>query len=104
MLKKEITKKNTIYQFRRTYIRMNKRNLCPTLTANMGTGGNNVPLILDNIGIRKLTPSECARFQGFDDNFIFDTIAISHIYKQIGNSVTIPVIKNIALEIKKVII
>ena len=51
---KDITKKNTIYQYRRYYIRENKSDLCPTLTANMGTGGHNVPLILDDKGIRKL--------------------------------------------------
>ena len=37
----------------------------PTLTANMGTGGHNVPLIKVEDGIRKLTPTECFRFQGF---------------------------------------
>ena len=30
-----------------------------TLTANMGTGGHNIPIIIDNYGIRKLTPNEC---------------------------------------------
>lgn len=34
--------KNTLYQWRRHYVRENKSNLCPTLTANMGTGGHNV--------------------------------------------------------------
>jgi site-specific DNA-cytosine methylase len=48
----------------------NKSSLCPTLTANMGTGGHNVPIIKDKKGIRKLTPRECARLQGFSDNFI----------------------------------
>ena len=40
--------KNEFYQYRRYYLRKNPRNLCPTLTANMGTGGHNVPLIKDN--------------------------------------------------------
>ena len=62
ILKKEIKNKNTCYQWRRQYVRENKSNMCPTLTANMGTGGHNVPLILDNKDIRKLTPRECARF------------------------------------------
>jgi DNA (cytosine-5)-methyltransferase 1 len=35
------------------------------LTANMGMGGHNVPIILDDQGIRKLTPKECANFQGY---------------------------------------
>lgn len=40
-------------------------NVCPTLTANMGTGGHNVPLILADDGIRKLTPAETFKLQGF---------------------------------------
>ena len=100
LLKKEITKKNTCYQWRRKYVRENKSNLCPTLTANMGTGGHNVPLILDDKDIRKLTPRECARLQGFPDNFIFPSnMANSSIYKQIGNSVSVPVINKIAKNI-----
>src|SRR3989338_5922416 len=51
-------KLNTIYQWRRKYVRENKNGVCPTLTANMGTGGHNVPLVKDKKGIRKLTPSE----------------------------------------------
>ena len=50
---------NIVYQYRRNNIRQNKSFLCPTLTANMGEGGHNVPIILDNYGIRKLTPREC---------------------------------------------
>ena len=69
MLKKAMTSKDTCYQLRRSYVRENKNNLCPTLTANIGTGGNNVPLIIDNKDIRKLTPRECARFQGISDDF-----------------------------------
>ena len=66
----------------------------------MGTGGHNVPLILDDKDIRKLTPRECARLQGFNDNFIFpQNMANSSIYKQIGNSVSIPVIDKIAKNI-----
>ena len=55
-IKKTITNKDTVYQWRRVYVRENKSNVCPTLTANMGTGGHNVPLILTENGIRKLTP------------------------------------------------
>lgn len=101
-LKEEMKNKDTIYQWRRVYVRENKSKLCPTLTANMGTGGHNVPLIIDKKDIRKLTPRECARFQGYDDNFILsDKLANSHIYKQIGNSVTVPVIVEIAKKIKE---
>ena len=99
-LKKKMINPETIYQWRRHYVRENKSNLCPTLTANMGTGGHNVPLVIDSNGIRKLTPRECARFQGFPNSFILpESLPMSALYKQIGNSVSVPVIKAIAKNI-----
>lgn len=95
-LAKEIVKTNTVYQWRRKYVRENKSGVCPTLTANMGTGGHNVPLVKDRYGIRKLTPRECARFQGFPDRFVLPDIGDSNIYKQMGNSVSVPVVRRIA--------
>lgn len=96
-LVKTMTKKDTVYQWRRVYCRENKSNVCPTLTANMGTGGHNVPLILDDFGIRKLTPEECVGFQGFPVEFSFpDDICNASKYKQAGNSVSVPVVKRIA--------
>ncbi|MEM0143386.1 MAG: DNA cytosine methyltransferase [Candidatus Micrarchaeia archaeon] len=100
-LKEMIISENTVYQWRRKYVRENKSNVCPTLTANMGTGGHNVPLIKDANGIRKLTPRECARLQGFPDSFILPRIlSDSRLYKQIGNSVTVTVIERIAEKIR----
>jgi DNA (cytosine-5)-methyltransferase 1 len=99
-LKKDIIKQDTLYQWRRKYVRENKNNVCPTLTANMGTGGHNVPLVLNEKGIRKITPRECANFQGFPENYKLPNIADSHLYKQFGNSVSIPVIQRIAENIK----
>lgn len=96
LLKENVTKKNTFYQLRRVYVRENKSNLCPTLTANMGTGGHNVPLILDDFGIRQLTPQECFDFQGFPNDFKLPDLAVSHLYKQAGNSVVVPVVTRIA--------
>ena len=90
---------NTIYQWRRKYVRENKNGVCPTLTANMGTGGHNVPLVKDKKGIRKLTPRECARIQGFPDSYKLPKIADSYLYKQIGNSVSVPVVYRIAKNI-----
>jgi len=103
-IKESVTKRDTIYQWRRVYVRENKSNACPTLTANMGTGGHNVPLVLDNKDVRKLTPRECARFQGFPDEYKFPKLAKSHLYKQIGNSVTMPLVARVAKEIRKVIV
>lgn len=105
ILKQEMKNYNTFYQWRRQYVRENKSNLCPTLTANMGTGGHNVPLIHDGKDIRKLTPRECFRLQGFPDNFILPKeLPISALYKQAGNSVSVPVIKRIAENIMKVLV
>ncbi|MEK7194190.1 MAG: DNA cytosine methyltransferase [Patescibacteria group bacterium] len=92
-----------VYQWRRQYVRQNKSGVCPTLTANMGTGGHNVPLVRDSRGIRKLTPRECARLQGFPDSYKLPSISDSHLYKQFGNSVSIPVIERIAQNIQKVL-
>ena len=101
-LKKTIKSKDTVYQWRRVYVRENKSGECPTLTANMGTGGHNVPLVLDNLGIRKLTPRECLSLQGYPKSFKFpDTVAQSQRYKQAGNSVTVKLIYKIAEIIKK---
>jgi len=102
-LKNDVLKRDTVYQWRRKYVRENKSNVCPTLTANMGTGGHNVPIIKDNYGIRKLTPRECANFQGFPKEYLLPKIVDSQLYKQIGNSVSIPVINRIAKQIKRVI-
>lgn len=98
---KKIMHKGKIYQWRRIYLRENKNNLCPTLTANMGTGGHNVPLIIDDVDIRKLTPRECFRFQGFPDSYILpNNLSNSYLYKQAGNSVSIPIIEELAKILK----
>lgn len=96
LVNENVTKKDTIYQYRRVYVRENKSNECPTLTANMGGGGHNVPLILDNKGIRKLTPRECFNFQGFPKEYKLPRLADSNLYKLAGNAVSVPVVKLIA--------
>jgi DNA (cytosine-5)-methyltransferase 1 len=101
-LNKTIKKPNVVYQWRRIYVRENKSGVCPTLTANMGMGGHNVPLIRDSKGIRKLTPRECARFQGFPDSYkLPKDFPDTKLYKQFGNSVTTTVIERVAKQIHK---
>lgn len=102
-IKNDITTIGTVYQWRRKYVRENKSGVCPTLTANMGTGGHNVPIIKDHQGIRKLTPIECARLQGFPQDYTLPDLADSTLYKQFGNSVTVSVVKRIAREIARAI-
>lgn len=94
-----VVSQNTIYQWRRQYVRENKSGIVPTLTANMGTGGHNVPLIKADNGIRKLTPRETFNAQGYPNDYILPKIANGQLYKQAGNSVVVPVIKRIAEQI-----
>ena len=84
---------NTLYQYRRYYVRENKSNCCPTLTANMGVGGHNVPLLKDDKGIRKLTPRECFNFQGFPKAYKLPSLCNSALYKLAGNAVSVPVVE-----------
>lgn len=99
MLEEAVTQEGVIYQWRRKYVRENKSGVSPTLTANMGTGGHNVPLIYTKHGIRKLTPRECFNLMGYDEGFVFPELANSHLYKQAGNAVVVPVISRIAEQI-----
>lgn len=66
--------------------------MVPTLTANMGTGGHNVPLIKDDYGIRKLTPRECFRLQGFNDEYVL-VGSDSALYKLAGNAISVKVLE-----------
>lgn len=94
---------SNVYQLRRHYVRENKNGCVPTLTANMGGGGHNVPVIKDDWGIRKLTPRECLRLQGFrDDEFSFPGgLSNTQRYRQAGNTITVPLVVKLALECAK---
>lgn len=97
-----VQSQDTIYQWRRQYVRTNKSGVVPTLTANMGTGGHNVPLILTDNGIRKLTPRETFNVMGFPNDFILPSeVSRGQLYKQAGNSVVVPVIRRIADNMSK---
>lgn len=92
-----VTDPDRVYQYRRHYMRENKSGVCPTLTANMGTGGHNVPIIIDNGRIRKLSPRECLNFQGFPDWFEFpEKMPYNARYKQSGNTVVVPLVRRVA--------
>lgn len=79
----------------------------PTLQSRMGTGGNQVPMY----GIRRLTPVECSRLQGFPDDWNaygidghgkIVVLADAHRYRQLGNAVTVNVAEWIGRRIMKV--
>lgn len=106
LLRDNIVSVGSIYEYRRgNTIRENKSGVVPTLLASMGTGGNNIPLILTESGeIRKMTPRECFNTQGFPRSYQFpEKMANSHLYKQAGNSVTVPVVSRIAEQIRLVL-
>ena len=94
----------SVYQWRRKYVRKNKKGVVPTLTANQGEGGHNVCLIKTRFGIRKMTPRECFNVQGFPEDFVLPKdVSDTRLYKQAGNSVCVSVIQRIAEKIKEVI-
>lgn len=97
-----VTSPDHIYRVYHGSIKPIKGGLCPTLTASMGTQNNQVPLICDLFGVRKLTLRECLKFQGFPDSFGFPrSVTLENRYAQIGNSVCVPVIRRIAERISE---
>lgn len=97
-IEKNITETHAVYQYRRGLVRKSKSGLVPCLTANMGTGGHNVPIIKDDYGIRKLTPRECFTLQGFPPDYVL-VGSDSVLYKLAGNAVSVPVVELIAKSI-----
>lgn len=111
-LDEQVDEMYQFYQCRRgQYVRKNKSDVCPTLTANMGTGGHNVPLVKVNDGIRKITPEEAFKLQGFPvgNGYTLPTTyngraySDSHLYKQAGNAVSVPMIQMLAQAILEII-
>ena len=84
---------DTIYTYRRSYVRAAAGGVFPTLMANMGTGGYNVPLVVDKRGLRPLTVRECARLQGLSDDFVLPAELLDkHLYQALGNSISVPTV------------
>ena len=102
-LKRIVIDKRALYKIWDSGVSKKAHYVCPTLTANMGTYPDRVPVILDDYGIRKITPYECLALQGFPKEFRFPNIPLNSAYKQCGNSVVVPVIKRIAEKIKTAI-
>lgn len=96
--------RKAIYRITDTEVRWTKNQMCPTLTANMGTHKDRVHVVWDDYGIRKMTLREGLDFQGFPKEFYFpNTITIDDAYKQIGNTVSVPVIVRLATKIKEML-
>jgi len=86
------------YEIRKSRASFRFDSLSPCLTAKMGTGGNNVPIFVNEM--RKFTTRECLRIQGFPESYKIAPNT-GQSYKQIGNSVSVPVIKLLAEQIIK---
>lgn len=73
-----------------------------TMTQRWGTGGGQVPSVYDRNKVRRLTPMECERLQGFPDGWT-ESQSDSQRYRQMGNAVTVNVIQSIGTQLGKVI-
>lgn len=102
ILNARMTDNTAIYRIDDSGVAMRAWNICPTLKANMGTYHDRVPIIRDSYGIRKLTHSDCLALQGFPKGYGFPQIPQHQVYKQLGNTVCVPVVSQIAREISRV--
>jgi len=98
-----MTDDTAIYRIDDSGTAMRAWDICPTLKANMGTYHDRVPLIRDTYGIRKLTPNNCLDLQGFPDGYAFPDIPQNEVYKQLGNTVCVPVVSRIAKRINVIL-
>lgn len=101
MMRDTVEDRRAIFQLRKYFVREKERDVCPTLTANMGLGGHNVPFIFDRKGLRKLTEYECLALQGFPPSYKFpEQVPRFKRYQQVGNSVVPPLVRILAESIE----
>ena len=91
-VKKKKSKYTLAYEIRPSRCQFKTDGISPCLTAKMGTGGNNVPVVVELN--RKLTEKECLKLMGYPENYKIGNG--SQAYKQIGNSVVVPVLEQIS--------
>lgn len=92
-------KRDRVYRFTDWGLSRSREGICPTLLAAMGSRFERIPFFFDDYSVRLLTPRECARLQGFPESYQFPDKYEKQIYKQIGNSVAVPVVRRIAQNI-----
>lgn len=87
-----------------TYNASESGNVAVTLTASGNSSTNSGPKVMQGMAIRKLTPMECERLQGFPDNYtnIKENCPDGHRYKAMGNSMAVPVMQWIGKRIQMV--
>ncbi len=96
-----MTEKDRVYRFTDWGLSRSHKGICPTLLAAMGSRFERIPFFYDDYSVRLMTPRECARIQGFSESFILPENNEKQVYKQIGNSVAVPVVYRIAKNIVK---
>ena len=102
-IRSNVTDPHYLYRVFNGSVRKLTNSKCPTITASMTTP-RNAAVLKDSWGVRRLTLRESLRFQGFPPEFYFpNTIRVQDAYKQIGNSVSVPIIRSIATQIKAVL-
>ncbi len=99
-----MTDRHRIYRFTDWGLSRGRDGICPTLLAAMGSPYERIPFFFDDFSIRKITQREAARLQGFPEDFQFPIQKTpKQVYKQIGNSVCVPIVKEIAENIIRTI-
>lgn len=88
---REVTKARSVSQ--RVYL----PELSPTLNPGCASGGPELPKFLVDEKIRRLTVTEAERLQGFPDGWTVG--ADTQRYKQCGNAVSVPVVRDVALRL-----
>lgn len=96
--------KKRVYRFTDWGLSCSMEGICPTLLAAMGSRFERIPFFYDDYSVRLMTPRECARLQGFPESYILPEENEKQVYKQIGNSVCVPVIDRIARNIIKALL
>ena len=96
-----MTERDRVYRFTDWGLSRSREGICPTLLAAMGSRFERIPFFYDDFSVRLMTPRECARMQGFPEDYILPEANEKQVYKQIGNSVAVPVVYRIAENIVK---
>lgn len=94
-----MTEKDRVYRFTDWGLSRSYPGICPTLLAAMGSRFERIPFFYDAYSVRLITPREAARLQGFPESYVLPKENEKQVYKQIGNSVAVPVVSRIAKNI-----
>lgn len=77
--------------------------LLPTMQTPSSSGGGHPPAVATQMAVRRLTPRECERLQGFPDDWTVPAGSDSARYRALGNAVAVPVVERIGRQIVSVL-